>query len=223
MLSGTTDVEALAGLLESIPHTSIRFLPSLHAKVYIADETEAVVTSANMTSSGLTKNFEYGAVFSDIPLVRQIKKDVLDYAGLGSPIEYPQLKAFAAVVKEVGGAQTSAQRTLNRRARKEFEKVLYSAQSEVLRARAAGRAPHAIFAEAILYLLKMGPATTEELHRKIQAIHPDLCDDSIDRVIDGKHFGKRWKHAVRTAQQHLKKEGRIELIDQRWRIIGNGK
>ncbi|MFQ6007779.1 MAG: hypothetical protein ACE5K8_02400, partial [Candidatus Zixiibacteriota bacterium] len=75
-----------------------------------------------------------------------------------------------------------------------FDKILHRAHGEVLRARAAGRAPHAIFAEAILYLLRIGPATTEELHAKIQAIHPDLCDDSIDRVIDGRHFGKKWKH-----------------------------
>jgi hypothetical protein len=52
---------------------------------------------------------------------------------------------------------------------------------------------------------------TAELHPLIQRIHPDLCDDSVDRVIDGKHFGKKWKHAVRTAQQHLKKIGKVEL------------
>jgi hypothetical protein len=38
MLSGATDVGALAGLCENLPQTEIRFLPNLHAKVYIADE-----------------------------------------------------------------------------------------------------------------------------------------------------------------------------------------
>jgi hypothetical protein len=52
----------------------------------------------------------------------------------------------------------------------------------------------------------------------VQALHPDLCDDLVDRVIDGQHFGKKWKHAVRTAQQHLKRQGQIELHEGRWQI-----
>jgi hypothetical protein len=61
--------------------------------------------------------------------------------------------------------------------------------------------------------------TTEELHPMIKAIHPDLCDDSVDRVIDGKRFGKKWKHAVRTAQQQLKKRGLICYEDGLWRLV----
>jgi len=66
--------------------------------------------------------------------------------------------------------------------------------------------------------LPTGPATAVELHTAVQKIHPDLCDDAVDRVIDGKHSGKKWKHAVRTAQQHLKKTGQIQLIEGRWQI-----
>jgi hypothetical protein len=59
---------------------------------------------------------------------------------------------------------------------------------------------------------------TEQMHPLIQAIHPDLCDDSIDRVIDGKRFGKKWKHAVRTAQQQLKKRGVVKYEEGLWRL-----
>jgi hypothetical protein len=48
------------------------------------------------------------------------------------------------------------------------------------------------------------------LHGYIHDIHPDICDDTLDRVIDGQHFGKLWKHRVRTAQAHLKEKGLIE-------------
>jgi hypothetical protein len=69
---------------------------------------------------------------------------------------------------------------------------------------------HAIFSDTILYLLKKnGPLTTAELHPLIQSIHPDICDDSIDRVINGQHFGKKWKHQVRSVQQLLKRQGLI--------------
>jgi hypothetical protein len=30
---------------------------------------------------------------------------------------------------------------------------------------------------------------TVELHKFIQELHPDLCDDSVDRVFDGENFG----------------------------------
>src|SRR5688572_13616660 len=51
MLSGATDVSAIAMLVESNPQTSVRFLPSLHAKVYISDCRKAVITSANLTDN----------------------------------------------------------------------------------------------------------------------------------------------------------------------------
>ena len=60
--------------------------------------------------------------------------------------------------------------------------------------------------------------STEQLHLYVQQIHPDLCDDSIDRVIDGKHYGKKWKHYVRNSQQHLKAKGLIELTNGNWHL-----
>ena len=76
---------------------------------------------------------------------------------------------------------------------------------------------HTVFAKSIGYLLrKNGPMTTVQLHELIRELHPDLCDDSVDRVIDGKHFGKKWKHAVRTAQQSLKKKGEAEFANGVW-------
>lgn len=79
---------------------------------------------------------------------------------------------------------------------------------------------HTVFGRTILYLLaRYGPRTTIQLHPLVQAIHPDLCDDSVDRVIDGKRFGKKWKHAVRTAQQDLKKKGLVRLAEGRWMLV----
>jgi len=52
----------------------------------------------------------------------------------------------------------------------------------------------------------------------IQQMPPDLCDGTVDRVIDGTRFGKKWRHAVRTAQQQLKKRGTIALINGAWTL-----
>jgi len=82
-----------------------------------------------------------------------------------------------------------------------------------------GRTINAIFSNTILYLLKKkGSLSTEEIHPLIQMMRPDICDDSIDRVINGQHFGKKWKHLFRNAQQSLKKEGLIYLEGGKWHL-----
>lgn len=218
LLSGSTDVGAIHKLAINFPDSEVVFLPSVHAKVYIADEQTAIITSGNMTASGLTRNYEYGIKLNDTLLVKRIRADIVAYAALGTRIDLSRLKLLADASADLRQMHRKAERTINSRLREEFGRRLIAFDDEVIRTRAAGRAPHAIFAEAILYLLKRGVMSTRELHHSIQRIHPDLCDDSIDRVIDGRHFGKKWKHAVRTAQQHLRKSGRIQLVDGTWRL-----
>ena len=120
----------------------------------------------------------------------------------------------------MAGVRANAEKSIKSQLSAEFERQLRHFDDEIIRLRAAGRTPHAIFAEAILYFLAKHPMSTAELHPLIQKVHPDLCDNSVDRVIDGKHFGKKWKHAVRTAQQHLKKKGTIDFKDGKWWLSG---
>ncbi len=77
-----------------------------------------------------------------------------------------------------------------------------------------------VFSRTILFLLRGGPLRTIDLRPQIKRIHPDLCDDSVDRVIDGERFGKKWKHLVRTAQQILKRDGLVEFDGTSWRLAG---
>ena len=216
LLSGATDASAICLLAEKFRQIEIRFLPSIHAKVYVADDKLAVVTSANMTDGGLSRNFEYGVKVDEENLVRKIKRDVADYAGLGTRIETSKLRLLSEISSELKTIRAMAEKSIKSRLRSEFGRRLRSFDEEIIRARVAGRAPHAIFAEAILYLLARLPMSTTDMHPLIQRIHPDLCDDTVDRVIDGKHFGKKWKHAVRTAQQYLKRTGQIDLKEGVW-------
>ncbi len=216
MLSGATDVSAICDMADTFPQMEIRFLPSIHAKVYVADDKLAVITSANMTNRGLLSNFEYGVKVDDKNLVRKIKLDISEYARLGTTIEQTKLKFLLHISSDLKHIRVEAEKSIKSRLRNEFERRLRNFDDEIIRTRAAGRAQHAIFADAIIYLLARSPMSTAELHPLIQRIHPDLCDDTVDRVIDGKHFGKKWKHAVRTAQQHLKRTGEIELRGGIW-------
>ena len=108
--------------------------------------------------------------------------------------------------------------------RKEFQVQARMAEDQLIRLRLAGGAPHTVFAKTIVYLLKRhGPLKTIEQHPLILTYYPDLCDDSVDRVIDGQHFGKKWKHAVRNAQQRLKEAKMIQLgSDGRWLLTPKG-
>jgi len=219
MLSGATDVGAIASLVETFPQTIVRFLPSLHAKVYVSDSREAIVTSANLTDKGLWRNFEYGVVIHDRGEVAKVRADVLSYGDLASPVELSQLRAFAVVTEDLRALRIRTEASLRQRLRVEFDKKLDSMDEQVLRARAGGRSLDAILSDAILYLLRDGAMKTPEIHASVQRIHPDLCDDSVDRVINGVHFGKKWKHAVRRAQYHLKQRGRIRRVGREWMLV----
>jgi len=137
---------------------------------------------------------------------------------LGSPIDQAQLDSFTVIVNELREMQAEMQRSVRTRLRREFDRRLRQADDELLQARAAGRSAHAILADAILHLLRRRAMTTADINRAIQQIHPDLCDDSIDRIINGQHFGKKWKHGVRTAQVFLRRRGDIRLEDGLWRL-----
>lgn len=220
MLSGGTDVAALAGLCDALPRTEIRFLPNLHAKVYIADEKCAVVTSANLTDAGLWRNFEYGLYIEEIELVRQIRADVTQYAELGSPIDSFQLRQFEHIVDELKELKVQAEKQLKATLRKEFKKKMQAADEEVLRIRAESLSQHAAFADTVLFLLKKGPKNTKTLYTAVQSIHPDLCDDSVKLVIRGEVWNQvKWHHRVRHAQLFLKRQGRIRRKGNEWYFV----
>ena len=60
--SGVSDLGALKQLVEM--GVEVRTLKRLHAKVYVFDDREAVVTSANFTGGGLTNEHEWGILVS---------------------------------------------------------------------------------------------------------------------------------------------------------------
>lgn len=51
---------------------SVRFIKNLHAKILIKDRRSAVVTSSNLTSSGLNSNVEMGIMVTDVQTVGEM-------------------------------------------------------------------------------------------------------------------------------------------------------
>jgi phosphatidylserine/phosphatidylglycerophosphate/cardiolipin synthase-like enzyme len=71
--TGASDLTAIETLIRG--GTKVHSLHRLHAKIYIFDEMQAIVTSANLTHRGLFSNYEYGILLSEPTLVKQIIED----------------------------------------------------------------------------------------------------------------------------------------------------
>lgn len=223
ILRGSTDPAILVSLMEAFPHTRVIHLPTLHAKVYVADESEAIITSANLTEGGLMLNYEYGVRTTDPIFVRRVRKELLEYGNLGNVVPRPELEQLAQTANDLKGLSRRIEREARRTLREEFQRRVSEAETELMEIRASGKSTNGIFADTILYLLrKYGPMPTTQLHPLIQQIHPDLCNDSIDRVIKGVHFGKKWKHYVRNAQQYLKRRSIISFDGVMWHLTEPG-
>lgn len=219
VLSGSLDIRALNLFSKRIPGSVVVNLPRLHAKVYVADRSCALVTSANLTPSGMDFNFEFGVEFRDLEFVDKVRTELESYSRLGnilSPESIAELQTVADdLVAEFQKVQKSAASGLRRR----FAAKLRAANYDFLRSQVGRRSAQSVFTEAILYALAAAPMSTIELHPKIQKLLPDLCDDSVELVINGQQFGKRWKHAVRNAQQYLKRSGQIFFDGKLWSVV----
>lgn len=220
-LAGSMDLDAIADIGRSVPGFELTHLPSVHAKVYVADCRMAVVTSGNLTEPGLLGNVEYGVALAEEGIVKEVRSDLENYASLGAKVSIDDVAALSSEMKDLKILFQAAERSIRDRARRAFREKLASTNLRLLRHRAKGKTTHAIFSDTLRFLIAKGPLRTEDLHPLVQLLHPDLCDDSTDRVIDGVHFGKKWKHYVRNAQQYLKRHGEIQFDGERWTLVSH--
>jgi phosphatidylserine/phosphatidylglycerophosphate/cardiolipin synthase-like enzyme len=218
VLNGSLDIKALTLFAETLQNTIIVNLPRIHAKVYIADSDFALITSANLTPAGLDNNFEYGVGVDDSSVVANVRTDLEAYARLGNILSTTTLDDLVKTADDISLEYRRLQKSAGRRLRKRFSDRLRSANYQFLQAQVGARSAHSLFSEAIIYSLSLGPLPTRLLHPRVQSLLPDLCDDSTELVINGQFFGKKWKHAVRNAQQYLKRIGKISFDGKVWKL-----
>ena len=215
ILQSATDPASLLRISSEMSDMRLRHLPRLHAKAYIADRRVAIITSANLTAGGLYHNYEYGVEIDDEETVHRIRDDIVEYSELGAAVDRTCLDAYCKVAQELRESYRQTQSKISAK----FDLRVRDVEDSLIRLRLAGGTMTGVFEKTIVYLLRSyGPLATVELHPKVAEIHPDLCDDTVDRVIDGRHHGKKWKHAVRTAQSHLKTAGTILFDGQVWSL-----
>ncbi|GAB6391543.1 MAG: phospholipase D family protein [Treponematales bacterium] len=128
IVADVTQPSALLQIYDAFEHTTVWSLARLHAKIYVADDTLAVITSANLTIGGLRGNFEYGVLVDDVLMVRNIKHDVLDYAALGSTFDRPLVENINRKRTEIGRLKSSREYTDNLSA---VSKILKNAEQQI--------------------------------------------------------------------------------------------
>ena len=218
LVAGSLDIRALVWLCEQIPGTTIRHLRHLHAKAYVADEHTAIVTSANLTNGGLFRNHELGVAITDPVGVKDIADDLQEYGALGVLVPSDALTELDDMAQRAKASKVTADMAVPVGLMTEHDAIRDNMNERLVELRTAGEAfttnPRASitaqFCDAIKYVLRRhGPMSTRDMNPLIQNLKPELCDDEVDRIINGVTFGRKWKHQVRNAQVQLRREGTI--------------
>ena len=201
------DLAALRCLTEVSYSSKLIALSALHAKVFVADEKAAIVTSGNLTRSGLDSNLEYGVLIDEPKLVQNVRDDVLSFARLGSPVDLETIDKLTKLEVELRQARSDVIKEATQAARQGFDQVMRQARPAMLSAQVGDRTAHAVFGDAIQFVLAKGPQTTKTIQQEVQHLMPELCDDSEILMIKGERYGRVWKRRFRHAQLHLKRRG----------------
>lgn len=220
MIFGSLNVPAIDEFCRLFPPTVVTHQASLHAKVYIADDHTAIITSGNLTSSSLDGNLEYGVRVKDKRQISEIEMNLREYEQLGNPVSKQQLNVFSELSRKLAETKNLTFTSTQKGLMNSLEQELQGAQESINELRgASGESTNTIFCRTILYILRNGPLPIKQIHMQVQNLHPDLCDDSQDRIINGVHFGRLWKHRVRNAQVQLKRQKQITYIGNKWQLI----
>ena len=156
--------------------------------------------------------------FTDPATVRSVRQDWLRYSTLGNPLSSQTIIELERVSDQLRVEFHAIEQSTEKKLRRKFNETLKRADYQFLRAQIGTRSAHGVFADAMVYLLSIRPMSTQELHEKLKALLPELCDDRAELVINGQHFGKKWKHVVRNAQTFLRRKDAIQLIGKEWHV-----
>ena len=207
--SSALDISALQHLARVSPTSRLIGLSNLHAKVFVADEKAAIVTSGNLTRSGLDRNIEYGVLLRQPHIVRAVKNDMLSFAPLGSPVDVETLAELLPLESELRQARANIIRSSSPGAQRRFDAVMREARTALVSAQVGNRNANAVFRDAIQFVLTKGPQSTKAIEQAVRELMPDLCDDNEYFMVKGERYGRTWKRRLRHAQLHLRRQGAL--------------
>ena len=214
------DIAALQRLVEASPSSRLVALSNLHAKAFVADGRAAIITSGNLTRAGLDHNVECGVLIRRTQLAQELHERMLAFARLGSPMDAQAIRQLAPLEDELRKARAEIRHSATPTAMKQFTALVRDAQRQFAAAQVGDRSPHAVFGDAIQFILARGPQTTKAIEVETQQLMPHLCDDNEYFEIKGEPYGRTWKRRLRHAQLNLKRRGIIAYSrqDKTWAL-----
>lgn len=225
---GSVDSAALSWMCGQVPGATVRHLRNLHAKAYVADTHTAIITSANLTRGGLSRNYELGFAVTDPEEVAGISDDLREYAGFGVLVPADALTELDDMARRARDYKKISDASSSDDAKSDYDIALHNINERLVELRTSAEefkvdpeaSINAKFAAAVVYVLRHhGPLKTTIINDHVQELMPELCDDNVDRIINGVSFGKKWKHQVRNAQLQLNRSGVIVLEGGLWRLL----
>ena len=209
-LDASLDISALLLFADHFQQLSVFDVDRLHAKVYLADEKRAIITSGNLTSSAFARNYEYGVVVTEPTMVKRVSDDMRNYAKAGREVSRGELSRLHEASRDVLVRYKRTSRELEAEVRHdlatEWDKIsaAFGAPAEFLETGSAR------FKQPIVEALAAGGSlTTPELCEVIQASWPSLCDDSLLRIAKDGTRKRQWRHDIHTAQETLQRQGML--------------
>lgn len=232
LVAGSVDAAALAWLCQRVPGAAVRHLRYLHAKAYVADGHTAIVTSANLTYGGLWRNQELGVAITEPDAVAAIADDLLEYGNIGVPVTVEALVELDGMAEQARQDKATMDAAVFGSVNDEYDDIVRNINERLVELRVSEKrfttnpkaSLNAQFVDAVKYVLhRNGPMKTGDMNPLIQQLLPELCDDAVDRVINGVTFGRKWKHSVRNAQLQLRRSGLLVQDEpgrnKPWRLI----
>lgn len=234
LFRGMVDTAAIADFAREVSEerVTVRSLPGLHAKTYVADESLAIVTSGNLTRASLHDNSEYGVKVTKPELVRQIIADIRAYSSLSTeiPLSYLDQVTERTLQAQKSAEFRTAENQVVRYLQRDLDAILSFLKPKPddepnpfdLPRDALGELPRQVFGRTILNILReRGPLSTHEMYPVIRERHPELCDNSTPRVTSAgvQHKEPLWRYQVRVAQKRHREGVRIvRLADGKWHL-----
>lgn len=97
----SSDFEALDTILKN--NGIIKNYQSLHSKVYIFDEKQAIITSGNFTNGGMNTNYEYGILIKDENNVGSVLQDFHDIfnSSITGEISFEKIENAQKIIQDI--------------------------------------------------------------------------------------------------------------------------
>ena len=100
LLDNTLEISSLVKFVDEVQTVCVKSLSTLHAKIYLADKSKAIVTSANLTLSGLLSSTEYGVIIRDPSMVNRVYQDVTTFLEKSELITQEKLRKICEEIVE---------------------------------------------------------------------------------------------------------------------------